>query len=142
MAVVPCNAHNVHSTMLESLEAVAQSDVDITPLFFESYFALYPDHRNLFYDRENTAGLMLNEIIDAQLGLAADELWVCQSMIDIVVSHRGHGDFSLGMYRDILATLVRTFAAVAGSRWTQEFENVWQAQSEKMLAMIGSALRL
>ncbi len=47
MAVVPCNAHKVHGVMLESLEAVAESEVDITPLFFESYFTLYPDHRHL-----------------------------------------------------------------------------------------------
>src|SRR3546814_12943797 len=79
-------------TMERSLEAVMAVGKDITPFFYDSFFALYPDQRANFYHFESTSGTMVNEMITSVLALASNEAWLTNSVQTFVTTHRSYGD--------------------------------------------------
>src|SRR3546814_1673165 len=62
-------------TLERSLEAVMEAGKDITPFFYDRFFALYPEQRANFYHFESTSGNMVNEMITSVLALASNEAW-------------------------------------------------------------------
>lgn len=125
-----------HALMLESLEAVAASDIDIVPVFFTRFFAEFPAEQANFHNPRSSQGLMVNEIMTMLRALAADEDWLPMMLRTQVRTHHDHGDLALERYRDVLNLFVTVLVEVAGTRWRPAYEQVWREQAARMFAMI------
>lgn len=122
--------------MLESLDAVAASNVDIVPVFFARFFAEFPAEQANFHNPRSSQGLMVNEIMTMLLALAAEEDWLPLMLRTQVRTHHDHGDLALERYRDVLGLFVTVLGEVAGARWTPAYERAWRDQAARMFALI------
>src|SRR3546814_3671630 len=93
---------------------------DITPFFYDRFFALYPEQRANFYHFESTSGTMVNEMITSVLALASNEAWLTNSVQNFVAAHRSYGDIPPDAYARLLDVLVDTLDQVAGPRSTDD----------------------
>lgn len=118
--------------MEQSLECVADSGVDIVPLFYEHFFALHPEQRTQFQNDSHSYGTMANEIMAMLLALAEGEQWVGTMMHSHLMTHQSHGDFSPNHYTDVLSVFIDTLAAVAGDQWRPGHEAAWRAQADAL----------
>lgn len=125
-----------HELMLQSLEAVAASEVDIVPVFFERFFAAHPGERANFHNPRSSEGLMVNEIMSMLLALAADEDWLPMMLRNQVRTHHDHGDLVLERYRDVLELFVTVLGETAGPRWLPAYEAAWREQAARMFSLI------
>jgi hemoglobin-like flavoprotein len=125
-----------HDTMLRALYAVAESGVDIVPLFFERFDAACPEQATLFCNRGSAEGLMVNEMLSMLLAQAAEEPWLPTMMRAQINTHHDHGDIQLEQYRVTLGLLMETLQSVAGERWTPAFSEAWQDACDKLFGMI------
>jgi nitric oxide dioxygenase len=132
---------NDSSAVLErSLYAVAEAGEDITPVFFKRFFALHPDQEQIFFQPDQTCGVMVNEILDSLLALDSNEGWVSISIQNLVAAHRCYGDFPLSLYQDVLDVFVATLAELAGDRWSAEFDAAWRRVTGELYALIAKTL--
>ena len=125
-----------HAAMLQSLELVAEADVDIVPLFFARFFGAYPAERANFHNPGSSHGLMVNEMMDTLLALAAGEEWVPLMLRNQVRTHHDHGDIALERYAQALDLFVTLLAEAAGPRWRPAHERAWREQAAALFAMI------
>ena len=125
-----------HETMLRALDAVAESGVDIVPLFFERFYAACPEQAALFCNRGSSEGLMVNEMLSMLLAQAGEEAWLPTMMRAQINTHHDHGDIQLEQYRVTLGLLLETMQAVAGERWTPTFNKAWQDACDGLFGMI------
>lgn len=125
--------------MMQSLEVVADTGQDIVPIFFDRFFAAYPEQRRSFYHPNVTCGAMVNEILESLMGMATGETWVPGSIQSLVVAHRSFGDIPLDQYSGLLDIMIKTLAEIAGPRWTPEFEAAWQEQADELKQIIAAS---
>lgn len=125
-----------HALMLESLDTVAATEVDIVPVFFARFFADFPGEQANFHNPRSSHGLMVGEIMSMLLALAADEDWLPMMLRNQVRTHHDHGDLALKRYRDALELFVTVLGETAGPRWTSAYERVWREQVARMFALI------
>ncbi len=79
---------NALAAILEdSLHAVTANDEDITPRFFDQFFALHPEQRANFFHPTVTCGAMVTEILQSLMALATQESWVPTSIQSLVIAH-------------------------------------------------------
>lgn len=130
---------SAHDLMLASLDAVAQADVDIVPVYFERFFGSFPAEEKNFYNKDSSRGLMVNDMLSMLLGQAEGADWMPMMMRTQVITHRDHGDIALERYRDALDLLVTVLADVAGDRWCAAYEQAWRGETAKMFALIERA---
>lgn len=123
----------------ESLYAVTENGEDITPRFFDQFFALHPEQRANFFHPNITCGAMVTEILQSLLGLATRESWVPTSIQSLVIAHRSYGDIPLALYDEALDLLVDTLAIAAGERWTSAYDAAWRQQCAALKEMIARA---
>ncbi|MBK7283798.1 MAG: globin [Sphingomonadales bacterium] len=123
----------------ESLYAVSANGEDITPRFFDRFFALHPDQRANFFHPDSTCGAMVNEILQSLLGLATQESWVPTSIQSLVIAHRSYGNIPLVLYDEALDLLVETLALAAGKRWTTQYDAAWRTTVRSCKEMIARA---
>ncbi len=132
-------ANDIGGVLERSLYVVAESGLDLTPIFFRRFFALHPDQEQMFPKSSEACGEMVNEILENLLALASDESWVQLSIDNQVSAHRCYGNFSLPLYRDVLDVFVRTLEDLAGKRWSAEFDAAWRQMTDKFYALIAKA---
>ncbi|WP_225008838.1 globin [Novosphingobium percolationis] len=124
------------STLLASLDAVAETDIDITPIFFERFFAAHPEHRDSFNRPQATQGAMVNEMIEYLAALEVNDPWALEAIDAMVAKHHSYGDISESVFDDALDILVETLEEVAGERWTAQNSARWRAQASRMKGRI------
>ena len=122
------------------LFAIAEADIDITPILFARFFAAFPEHRAAFLNLDAAAGRMTNETIEAMIGLATDAHWVPTTIINFVDLHRNYGHFPASLYAAFVDMSVDTLAQAAGASWTPTSDAAWRAQAARLNAMIASAV--
>jgi hemoglobin-like flavoprotein len=132
-------ADDIGEVLERSLYAVAESGEDITPYFFDRFFARHPDQKAMFFQPAVTCGAMVNEILDSLLALASREGWVTASIHNLVVAHRCYGNFPLPLYAELLDLFVETLAGLAGERWSDEYDAAWRQVTSELYALIASA---
>ncbi len=123
----------------QSLYAVAEAGEDITPHFFERFFALHPDQQAMFFQPTVSCGAMVNEILESLIALAANEGWVSTSIHNLVIAHRCYGNFPLPLYAELLDLFIETLADLAGDRWSAEFEAAWRQTTAELYTLIAHA---
>lgn len=127
---------SAHDAMLHSLEAVAEAEVDIVPVFFARFFGAHPAERANFHNPASSQGAMVNEIMDTLLAIASGEEWVPLMLRNQVRTHHDHGDIALERYAQALDLFVTVLAEAAGPRWLPAHERAWREQAERMAALI------
>lgn len=121
---------------MASLEAVAETGVDIVPLYFERYFAAYPADKAMFYNRQSSQGVMVNEMLTALLSQAEGSDWVRTYLRAQVTTHHDKGVFPVERYRAALDVLIDVLGTTAGDRWSPAYESAWRNEAARMYGMI------
>ena len=122
--------------MMALLEAAGERDIDIVPLVFDRFFARHPDTRELFPNLEAAAGRMVNETLDALVGLAENAWWVDTTIINFVDLHRNFGTITEAQWHDWIDMTIDTLAEAGGDEAAAASKPAWQAQGARMKAMI------
>ncbi len=122
--------------MMTLLEAAGERDIDIVPLVFDRFFARHPDTRELFPNLEAAAGRMVNETLEALVGLADEAWWVNTTIINFVDLHRNFGTISEVQWHDWIDMTIDTLAEVGGAEAAAISRPAWDAQAARMKAMI------
>lgn len=128
-----------HDAMMESLEIIAGRDHDIVPPFFARFLSAHPEEEDKFFNPATSYGTMTNEIMTTLLALANDEPWVEMVTRMQVLTHHGYGGIELQRYRDVLDHFIATLADLAGDEWSPVHAHAWQAQTDRLFAMIERA---
>jgi len=121
---------------MASLEAVAETGMDIVPLYFQRYFATFPGDESMFYNRQSSLGIMVNEMLTALLSQAEGSDWVPTYLRAQVATHHDKGIIPVERYRAALGILIDVLGATAGDRWTADFEDAWRSEADKMYELI------
>ena len=122
--------------LAHSLDVIGEAGVDITPIFYEKFFAAYPEQKENFYQFESSSGMMVNEMLASVLALAAGEPWLTEFLQNIVIAHRSYGDIPGTAYADLLDLLVDSLADAAGPKWKEKFSLAWESQISEMKKLI------
>lgn len=127
---------SAYALMMGTLEVIGGAGVDIVPLYFERFFAAFPQEESKFENGFSSQGSMVNEMVGMLLALAADEPWVEESMASEVQNHRSYEGVTLQLYREGLDCLVEVLRSAAGPNWTREQDSAWREQSDRLFAII------
>src|SRR3546814_2409041 len=93
-------------TLERSLEAGMEAGKDITPFFYDRFFALYPEQRANLYHFDRTSGTMVNEMLTSVLALASHEAWMTNSLQNFVAAPHYYGEIPTSAYARQLDVLV------------------------------------
>ncbi len=122
------------------LLAIAQADIDIVPLVFDRFFVSFPDERAKFMNLEAAAGRMVNETLEAMIGLAEDAWWVETTVTNFVDLHRDYGAIGVEVYAGFVDALTETLQEAAGDGWSADSAAAWADVAARLKGMIGGAL--
>ncbi|MEM8696347.1 MAG: globin [Pseudomonadota bacterium] len=122
--------------MTALLEAVGEADVDIVPIVFDRFFAAFPEARDLFPHVEAAAGRMVNETLEAMLGLAENAWWVETTIVNFVDLHRNYGTISSAQWAAWADMTVDVLIEVAGEAHDAAGERAWRRQAGRLKDMI------
>lgn len=121
---------------MASLEVVAETEVDIVPLYFQRYFACFPGDESMFYNRQSSLGIMVNEMLTALLSQAEGSDWVPTYLRAQVATHHDKGIIPVERYRAALGMLIDVLGETAGDRWSVAYESAWRGEAAKMYELI------
>lgn len=124
------------AAMTALLDAAGEAGVDIVPVVFDRFFAEFPEARDLFPHVEAAAGRMVNETLEAMLGLAEEAWWVETTIVNFVDLHRNYGDIAPAQWNAWVDMTVDVLAEATGS----DVPGVaaWRRQAERLKAMIAA----
>lgn len=122
--------------MITSLDHIANADIDIVPLFFDAFYASYPEERERFCNRASSEGLMVNEMIAMLLASANQEPWLGTMMRAQVNTHHDHGKIALEQYRTALNLLVSVLRVSAGTNWNEDTAAAWNFHARALFQFI------
>lgn len=125
--------------MTALLEAAGEAGVDIVPIVFDRFFAAFPEARALFPHVEAAAGRMVNETLEAMLGLAENAWWVETTIVNFVDLHRNYGAIPAAQWTAWVDMTVDALAEAAGERADGESVRAWRRQAGRLKAMIRAA---
>jgi hemoglobin-like flavoprotein len=127
--------------MMEScLIAAAESDIDIRQVIFDRFFEAFPETRPLFYNLEAASGRMINETLEAMVGLADGAPWVATTVINFIDLHRNYGAIPADQYNAFIDITIEVLAGAVGVGWTNDVEIMWQRQAEQLKSLIVASL--
>ncbi len=115
-----------------SLENAAERCDDMTPLFFDAFFAMRPEAPPLFSQNVVAKGRMLIEILNLVVEQAEGAGYVEHTVKTSASDHSFWG-VTLDMYNDVFRALLDTLRKLIGDAWTAETEAAWQRQIEVIL---------
>jgi hemoglobin-like flavoprotein len=111
---------------------------DILPQLFARFFDLFPAQRAIFYNPDASCPRMMNETLEAMLGIAEDAPWVPTMITSFVDLHRNYGVITADDYRRYLDLVIDTLAESVGPAWTTAADAAWRRQSEALCVLINA----
>lgn len=124
-----------HDAMMQSLEAIADAEIDIVPRFFAELYVRFPSEAANFLNPGHSHGTMVSEMITMLLALAEGDVWVPTMMRIQQSTHESHG-IELERYEQTLATLIDVLRHAAGDSWQTEHEDAWRTQARRLFEII------
>jgi len=121
--------------MMAVLEAAGEAGVDIVPIVFDRFFTEFPETRALFPHVEAAAGRMVNETLEAMMGLADGAWWVKTTVVNFVDLHRNYGAIPMVQWTAWIDMTVDALVEAAGEGGA-DGEPAWRRQAERMKDMI------
>lgn len=125
--------------MEETLFAISETGIDITPAIFERFLSAFPEQRAFFTNPEAAMGRMTNETVEALIGLATHEHWVPVTIVNFVDLHRNYGAIPPAQYVAFVDIVVDALAEAAGPGWSSAQEAAWRSQAKQLNTMIAEA---
>lgn len=129
-----------YDAMMQSLEAIADAEIDIVPRFFAELYTRYPAEAANFLNPDHSHGTMANEMMSMLLALAEGEGWVPTMMRIQQFTHDSHG-IALERYEQTLTTLVDVLRDAAGPLWLPEHDSAWRDQVRRLFGIIADNSR-
>ncbi len=126
------------TAMMAALEAAGEAGVDIVPIVFDRFFAAFPETRPLFISFEAAAGRMVNETLEAIVGLAEGAWWVESTVVNFVDLHRNYGAIPMAQWTAWIDMTVDALLEAAGE--SADGGAAWRRQAERLKAMIPPVL--
>lgn len=121
--------------MMVVLEAVGEAGIDIVPRVFDRFFERYPETREMFPNLPAAAGRMVNETIEALVGIAEGAWWVETTIVNFVDLHRNYGAITIDHYAGWGDITVAVLLDAAGDG-SAAAEAAWQRQAVRLKEMI------
>jgi hemoglobin-like flavoprotein len=122
--------------MEASLIAAAESDIDIRQIVFERFFAAFPETRPSFYNLEAASGRMINETLEAMIGLADKAPWVTTTVVNFIDLHRNYAEIPFEQYADFVDMSIDALAIAAGDTWSAAAQQAWELAAERLKTLI------
>lgn len=119
-----------------SLEAVAQSGVDIVPAYFERFYSTFPEQLEAFNRPNATQGAMVNEMISFIAASASEEAWVDAAVDDTAARHSSYGEISPDQFKRAIDILIEVLANAGGAAWRPEHTDVWLVHAKRIEARL------
>jgi hemoglobin-like flavoprotein len=131
-------ADSEQSTIDGSLEAIAETGVDIVPLVYECYFATTPaalEHFGIAPGDELPiwAGHMINELLLCLI--SDDEADLRSRAFAVTTTHCGKGIDS-GLYRSLCECVVQVVADLSGDAFGAAQRQAWNARVDRLMALV------
>lgn len=126
------------AAMIAVLEAVGEADIDIVPQVFDQFFAKFPASRPLFLNLQAAAGRMVNETLEAMIGLAENAWWVESTVVNFVDLHRNYDEIPPEHWIAWIDMTVDALIDAGGEN--AEGERAWRRQADALKAMVDGAL--
>lgn len=114
--------------MMQSLELAAERCEDISPLVYETFFALAPDARALFNMDRLSKGRMLNESLSLLLDQADGRSYVATVADTFQRDHLSYGAITAAHYRIFFEALLATLRTLLADSWSDAHEAAWSRQ--------------
>lgn len=124
------------AAMMAVLEAAGETGVDIVPIVFDRFFAEFPDTRELFLSFEAAAGRMVNETLEAMLGLAEGAWWVESTVVNFVDLHRNYAAIPMTQWTAWIDMTVDALVEAAGEDSDSNGARAWRRQAARLKAMV------
>jgi hemoglobin-like flavoprotein len=125
------------TTIIESLELVAENAGDISPAILQRYFAKCPASAKLM---DHMDRYMLGRMLDQVLLLVMeDDDNELQNYLRFETSSHSSYGVEQYMYEHLFEAVLETVTDAAGSAWTQPFQQAWQARISSLLQSIREA---
>lgn len=110
-----------------SFDLMVDRQPRLTPRFYEILFDRFPQAKPLFGARASAQQAeMLQAALVAVMDHLEDERWLAQTLGAMGAKHVDYG-VTEEMYDWVGASLLATLAEVAGSDWSDEVAQAWQA---------------
>lgn len=122
--------------MMTLFEAAGEAGVDIVPIVFDRFFGEFPEAREMFPHVEAAAGRMVNETLEAMLGLADGAWWVKTTVVNFVDLHRNYGAIPMAQWTAWVDMTVDALVEAASEGCGADGEQAWRRQAERMKDMI------
>lgn len=120
----------------DSFALVVARRPDVAHRFYEVLFVRHPAAEGLFRRNGRTRQeRMLAEALGAVIEFADDPAWLKANLTALGAKHAGYG-VADEMYDWVGASLLATFAEIAGSDWTPDVERAWTAAYEMVAVLM------
>lgn len=119
-----------------TLEAIGEAEIDPVPLYFERFFARFPEQDEQFHNRSSSEGMMFNEMLELLLGMAADKKWIPVLACSHVRTHDDHCDIGSEQYRGSLELMLEVLKEAAGDAWDERQQAAWRTEIERLMECI------
>jgi hemoglobin-like flavoprotein len=127
------------AAMMAVLEKAGEAGPDIVPIVFDRFFAEFPETRALFPHVEAAAGRMVNETLEAMLGLAEGAWWVETTIVNFVDLHRNYGAIPNAQWTAWVDMTVDALVEAAGEGGGADGVQAWRRQAERLTDMVEAA---
>jgi len=125
----------------DSFQLVVEREPAITARFYQHLFADYPQLKPLFHrNRPELQQRMLSEALVAVLDHLEDAPWLKSTLSAMGKKHVEYG-VTDEMYGYVGASLLKTFAEVAGSDWSPATAAAWTAAYGAIADMMKAGAR-
>jgi hemoglobin-like flavoprotein len=120
----------------DSFELLVEREPAITHRFYQHLFADYPQLKPLFHpSRQDLQERMLAEALVAVLDHLEDAPWLQSTLFAMGKKHVEYG-VTDEMYGYVGASLLKTFAEVAGDDWNAPMAAAWTAAYDAIAGMM------
>ncbi|WP_164118247.1 globin [Sphingorhabdus sp. Alg239-R122] len=128
-----------YSAMEAPLLAIGEAGTDIVPAVYDRFFTRFPEERAKFLNFEAAAERMVNETLEALVGLSENASWAETTVINFVDLHRDYGVIAQRVYAGFVDIVVEAVGEAAGDAWTPASKAAWHTQAQRLKAMIAAA---
>lgn len=125
--------------LVESLEALAGREADLSARFYDVFFARHPEVVPLFGEHgQNEREEMLRETLASVLAHAEGQPWLDENLRAMGRSHAEYG-VEDRHYPQFVAALLDTLDEVMGSDWSPETSAAWRRALERLTRVMRRA---
>jgi len=120
----------------ESLNLVAEKDIDLTPSVYRHLFSMSPDAADVFEGIPvSQQGLMLTKVLELIMSCSQGGEKIPEFREYDIPLHDDLG-VTPGMYHDYFEALIVTLQDVLGTDWSDKYEDAWRLQFQKLIAEV------